>query len=229
MKITKIPKKIIDILQWVLIAVVFGLLVTQGLKYNEAKRQLVTEEEYNKENTYVRIYQSQEISKLKKQNRELYDSITKLQDVESGMIIKFVERYKTDTIKVDKFIVKHDTIPYIENGVPQMDIDTLYHYAQDNDTVKINIDVNATNLKWVTADLELHDKFIIINREKDGVNQTIIHHGDNTDIEGTTMWHRKDNRKWYQKFTVSPQVGVGYGLTHKNIDIYAGFGFGYSF
>ena len=154
------------------------------------------------------------MNKLKQENKELYDSIAKLQDVESGMIIKFIEHYNTDTIKVDKFIVQSDSV---------------YHYTQNNDTVNLNIDVKAKKLEWVNADFKLHDQFMIINREKDGVNQTFINHSDNATIENTTMWHRKNDKKWYQKFNVSPQIGVGYGMFNKKIDVYVGVGVGYNF
>ena len=207
-------QKTIDVIQWVFIVALALMLIVQGINYRQTKRDLVTSAEYNKENTYVRIYESQKLNKLKQENKELYDSIAKLQDVESGMVIKFIEHYNTDTIKVDKFIVQRDSV---------------YHYTQNNDTVNLNIDVKAKELEWVNADFKLHDQFMIINREKDGVNQTFINHSDNATIENTTMWHRKNDKKWYQKFNVSPQIGVGYGMFNKKIDVYVGVGVGYNF
>ena len=223
-------QKTIDVIQWVFIVGLALMLIVQGINYRQTKKDLVTSAEYNKENTYVRIYESQKLNELKQKNRELYDSIAKLQDVESGIVIKFVEHYNTDTITVDKFIVQRDTVRYYtENNDTFMKVDSVYHYTQNNDTVNLNIDVKAKELEWVNADFKLHDQFMIINREKDGVNQTFIDHSDNVTIENTTMWHRKDDKKWYQKFTIGPQVGVGYGVLNKNIDVYVGIGIGYSF
>ena len=144
----KFTQKTIDVIQWLFIVVLVFMLIVQCLGYNKLKNDLVTSEEYRKENTYVRIYESQKMDKLKRENKELYDSICKLQDVESGMIIKFVERYHTGTIKADKFTLE-DSL-------------STYHYAQDNDTVKMNIDVKARDLEWITADITIHDKFTII-------------------------------------------------------------------
>lgn len=223
-------QKTIDVIKWIFIVGLALMLIVQGVNYQRVKKDLVTSAEYNKENTYVRIYESQKLDKLKRENRELYDSIAKLQDVESGMVIKFVEHYNTDTITVDKFVVQRDTIRYYtENNDTFVKVDSVYHYTQDNDTVNVNIDVKAKELEWVSADFKIHDQFMIINREKDGVNQTFINHSDNASIESTTMWHRKNDKKWYQKFTVSPQVGVGYGMFNKNLDVYVGVGVGYSF
>ena len=223
-------QKTIDVIQWVFIVGLALMLIVQGINYRQAKKDLVTSAEYNKENTYVRIYESQKLNELKQENKELYDSIAKLQDVESGMIIKFVEHYNTDTITVDKFIVQRDTvIYYTENNDTFIKVDSVYQYTQNNDTINLNIDIKAKELKWVNVDLRLRDQFMIINREKDGVNQTLINHSGNVTIENTTMWHRKNNKKWYQKFTISPQVGVGYGIFNKKFDVYGGVGIGYHF
>lgn len=218
-----LSQKTIDIIQWVFIIGLIVMLLVQGLQYQQAQKDLVTAAEYNKKNTYVRIYESQKLNKLKRENKELYDSISKLKDVESGMIIKFREHYNTDTIRFEKFIVKHDTL--YKNG--EILIDSTYHYAQNNDTVSLNVDVKAKELQWITADFTISDKFVIINREKDGVNETIIGHSDNATIDGTAMWHRKENKKWYQRFTIGPQVGIGYGIINKKIDAYVGFGGSY--
>ena len=43
------------------------------------------------------------------------------------------------------------------------------------------------------------------------------------------MWHRKDTKKWYQRFTISPQIGVGYGMINRKVDTYVGVGVGYQF
>ena len=223
-------QKTIDIIQWIFIIGLIAMLVIQGVHSQQTKKDLVTSAEYNKENTYVRIYESQRLDKLKRENRELYDSIKKLNDVESGMVIKFREHYVTDTIMVDKFIVQRDTIRVVaDNNKVYESIDSIYHYTQNNDTVNLDIDIKAKELQWCKADFTISDQFMIINREKDGVNQTLINHSDNATIESTTMWHRKDTKKWYQRFTISPQIGVGYGMINRKVDTYVGVGVGYQF
>lgn len=223
-------QKTIDIIQWGFIIGLIAMLVIQGVNYQQAKKDLVTSAEYNKENTYVRIYESQRLDKLKRENRELYDSIKKLNDVESGMVIKFREHYVTDTIMVDKFVVQRDTIRVVaDNNKVYESVDSIYHYTQNNDTVNLDIDIKAKELQWCKADFTISDQFMIINREKDGVNRTLINHSDNATIESTTMWHRKDTKKWYQRFTISPQIGVGYGMINRKVDTYVGVGVGYQF
>ena len=223
-------QKTIDIIQWSFIIGLIAMLVIQGVNYQQTKKDLVTSAEYNKENTYVRIYESQRLDKLKRENRELYDSIKKLNDVESGMVIKFREHYVTDTIMVDKFVVQRDTIRVVaDNDKVYESVVSIYHYTQNNDTVNLDIDIKAKELQWCKADFTISDQFMIINREKDGVNQTLINHSDNATIKSTTMWHRKDTKKWYQRFTISPQIGVGYGMINRKVDTYVGVGVGYQF
>ena len=223
-------QKTIDIIQWSFIIGLIAMLVIQGVNYQQTKKDLVTSAEYNKENTYVRIYESQRLDKLKRENRELYDSIKKLNDVESGMVIKFREHYVTDTIMVDEFVVQRDTIRVVaDNNKVYESVVSIYHYTQNNDTVNLDIDIKAKELQWCKADFTISDQFMIINREKDGVNQTLINHSDNATIESTTMWHRKDTKKWYQRFTISPQIGVGYGMINRKVDTYVGVGVGYQF
>lgn len=223
-------QKTIDVIQWIFIIGLIAMLVIQGIHYQQAKKDLVTSAEYNKENTYVRIYESQRLDKLKCENRELYDSIKKLNDAESGMFIKFREHYVTDTITVDKFVVQRDTIKVVaDNDKVYENVDSIYHYTQNNDTVSLDIDIKAKELQWCKADFTINDQFVIINREKNGVNQTFINHSDNVTIESTTMWHRKNTKKWHQRFVISPQVGVGYGVFNKKADMYIGVGIGYQF
>jgi len=224
-------QKTIDVIQWVFIIGLMAMLLIQGANYRQAKRDLITAAEYNKQNTYIRIYESKRLDKLKRENKELYDSISKLKNAESGMIIQFHEHYNTDTVTVEKFQIKKDTVFYASETSDSITakVDSIYHYTQDNDTVKLDIDIKAEELKWVKADFTIYDKFVITNREKDGVNQTTITHSDNTTIDNTAMWHRENNKKWYEKMVISPQVGVGYGTFHKNFDVYVGVGVAYQF
>ena len=101
--------------------------------------------------------------------------------------------------------------------------------SKTNDTIDCKINIKAKDLSWCMADVSIRDKFVIINREKDGINQTSISHSGNSTIEGTSMWHEIEKRKWYQKFTIGPQVGVGFGTMKKNFDVYVGVGISYDF
>ena len=71
-------QKLIDVIQWILIIGLSIVLLIGFIRQNEA---FTKNADYEKNNTYVKIYESQNISKLKKENKALYDSIKKLKNV----------------------------------------------------------------------------------------------------------------------------------------------------
>lgn len=190
-------QKIIDVVQWILIASLSILLLIGFIRQNES---LTKNAEFDKNNTYVKIYESQSISKLKKENKELYDSIKTLKDVESAVEIKYRYRYKTDTV----FVPKKD------GGKITIDKDSLYKFTSDNDTVNYELDVKAKGLEWYTMNFTINDKFTLVNRNDGNQNETNIYHSPNVSIDGTTMYHvNGKSNKWYNRFAVGPQVGFG--------------------
>lgn len=157
-------------------------------------------------------YDNTSINALKKENKELYDQIKKLKNVESAIQIRYKYIYCTDTIKETQFVYGNDSI---------------YHFECDNDTIKTNVDVKAKGLEWCFFNTEFNGKFTIINQEDgDGTTTTIIH-DPNVDIIGEpTVWHRKTTFK--EAFTVGPTIGVGYGFINKKPDVYVGISVGYN-
>lgn len=188
-------QNIIDVIQWVLI---IGLSAVLLYGYLHTNSNLVNNEEYSKDNTYVRIYESQKIEKLKKENELLYDSIKTLKNVESAIEVRYKYKYKTDTVFVEKSLA---------NVQPK---DSIYDFHSDNDTVNYNLKVKANDLQWYTMDFSINDKFTIVNQNENNQNKTTINHSDNMTIEGTTVYHKQDNtNKWYNRFAVGPTIGVG--------------------
>lgn len=213
MKLTDGQKKLIDIIQWVCIIVLLVICISNS--FFKSSDNFISDVDYQKEQTYVKIYESQKLETLKKRNKELYDSIKLLSNVESAVEIRYVYKYETDTIKVTEFV--------------KNDVDSIYHYNGTNDTINYNIDVKASELKWVKSDFTINDKFVIINREKDGQNQLLVDHGDNVSITGVDAWHRvEDKQKWYKNFHIGFQLGVGYGLIYHKPDVFVGVGVSYN-
>lgn len=218
MQLTDKQKKIIYIVQWVLIALLALILIfTWIFKKSD---NLVTDLESKTEQTYIKVYESDEIKSLKKQNKELYDSIKKLSNVESGIEIRYKYKYQTDTIWVTDFI-KEETAQK-DSSINQP---IIYQYTADNDTVRYDMEIKARDLLWARGNFTINDKFQIINREKDGQNELIVNHGKNTEIEGVDAWHRvEDKQKWYKNFHFGVQLGAGYGVINRKFDVFVGAG-----
>ena len=213
MKLSDRQKKIIDIIQWICIIFLLMVCIT-GSIFKKSDNDFIKDTEYQKEQAYVKIYESQTIESLKKENRELYDSIRRLNDVESAIEIRYKYKYVTDTITKTEFV-------YNTN-------DSVYHYHNDNDTITCDIDVKANNIQWIQNRFTINDRFMIINREKDGMNQTFINHGENTTVDAVDTWHRiEDKQKWHKNFHLGIQAGFGYGVFNRKPDIFIGVGVSY--
>jgi hypothetical protein len=208
---TKRIQLIIDIIQWILIIALIGVCI---FMYFKADESLVYDETIKKDDTYIRIYESQQIEALKNENLRLYDSIKNMKNIESAVEIKYKYVVKTDTIKVEKFKTINDS---------------LYCYENSNDTVTTKIDVMAKDLKWINSETTINDNFTIINKEKENQNYLTVDHSNNVDVQDVTVWHRQNtDKKWYKNFHFGPQVGVGYGFFNKGVDIYVGVGVQYN-
>lgn len=204
---------IVDIIQWILIIV---LIFVIGFMWYKKHNTTIDENVVKTEQNYVKIYESQKISELEKENKELYDSIKNLQNVESAIEIKYVYRTKTDTITVEKFTQK-------------IEEDSIYYVELDNDTVKTNIEIKANDLKWCSVQTEINDKFTIITQNDEDTNEVIteIEHSPNVEITDVAPWHEK--KKWTDNFHHGPSITAGYDVINKKFGIMVGYSIIYSF
>lgn len=203
----KKSEKIIDALQWIIIILSLGFAL-----YTAHQNHLMSEsQEVRKENTYLKIYDSQTISALEMRNKQLEDSIKKLQDVESVVQFKYVTKYVTDTVFVE---VDNDS----EEDIVKKD--SIYHYENNSDTIQYKLDIKADRLYWHKLDFTVNNEFSIVNREKDGKVETSIITGSGK-VDDVNLWHRK-NKTWKDRISIGPSIGIGYGIINNNVDIYVG-------
>ena len=198
-------QQVIDTIQW--IAIIVLILLCACIYVGNQKHKIALEEE-RKQTTYTKIYESQRLSKLKKENEILYDSIKKMQNAKNAIEIRYIYKHTTDTVYVQQTQHNH--------------VDSLYTYKQDNDTVSTNVSIKAKDLRWLKVDTKINDKFTIINAEKDGVVTTKIDHSPNVTIEGTTTWNKKQT--FADRFHHGPVLAGGYGVFNQNFDLFVGYG-----
>ena len=205
MALTEKQAKWVDIAQWCLIFILIAICASICI----SKHRQQPKNEGGNDSVYTVIYNSQKIEELKKKNKALYDSlmVERNKKPESAIEIRYKYKYKTDTVTVDKFALREDSV---------------YEYVSDNDTIRTEIGVKATDLKWVNVNATINDKFTIITRTDGNSNETTIGHSDNVEITGVDVWHKKKTFK--DRFTVGPQVGVGWGFINNKPDVYVGVG-----
>ena len=128
--------------------------------------------------------------------------------------IKYIYKTTTDTITVEKFTQKEDSVWTVE---------------VDNDTVKTNIEIKANELKWCNVSTEINDKFTLITQSDEDTNEVIteVKHSPNVEIQETTMWHKK--KKWTDNFHHGPSVTAGYDVINKRFGMVVGYSIIYEF
>lgn len=203
-------KKVIDIIEWIII---IGLTVLCIIIYNNKKNTSSEVIVSDKEDTYVKIYNSQKLEALQNENEELYAEIQQLKDANNAVQIQYKYKYITDTIYVP---------------ITETIMDSVYYYTDNNDTIKYDLYINASNIKWHKTNFELNDKFTIISSElSENINSLVVKHSENVDIVNVDAWKKKT--KFKDHIFYGPSIGVGYGFFNKKLDVYIGFTAGYQF
>lgn len=173
-------------------------------------------EEGYKNGSYTVVKADETIQQLKKENKELYDSIKNIKDK-----VTFVTQFKYKKV----YVV--DTV-YIKPIQPNDTIKTFaYSNANQNDSLNYNLSIGSTREpNWYKLDISVGDKFTIINKKDGDINSTIINSGNNGVIEDVTVFNKKQKHFW-DRFGAGPQFGFGYGLVKKEFDFYVGIGVTY--
>ena len=205
MFLTERQKHVIDIVQWIFIAVL-AIVCTVVFIGN---KKLETERRLKQEQVYTQIYDSRTIESLRKENAALYDSIARLAGLgepEAAVVIRYKTRYVRDTIRAVEFVETEDS---------------TYLYTENTDSVDTRVELSAKKLNWLSISTTLKGDMTIVNSTDGNQTQTSIQHPSNMDIEGVTTWHRKTT--WKDRIGYGPSVGVGYGVINRKPDVFVGF------
>ena len=164
----------------------------------------------------VNISNDKTWGELKRENEELYDSIRKLSNVKEAIQVKYVLKRDIDTV-------------YINNTY--IPIDSIYHYAQNSDTINYNLDIKGKDVEWFKLDFSIQDSLMLVTRSANGQNETTINHTTNTSIKDVTVFvpKKKFSQKVKENVYFGVGVGAGYGFFNKKPDIYIGINAGIKF
>lgn len=193
---------IFDIMQWVLIILMLVYVFILRSRIDDYSHIY----EYRKQDVYTKIYDSQKLKKLEKENKELYDSLRHMKDLESVIQIKYVYRTQYDTVFVES---------------ESKDGNSIYQFNDETDSVSYSLSVKADTIEWYTLDFDVKDDILIVTREDDGRVETDIK-TDYGKVDETLMWKKK--RSFADRFVIGPQVGFGYDFTSKRSGVYVGVG-----
>jgi hypothetical protein len=127
----------------------------------------------------------------------------------------------SDTIRKDTTIVEKELVP---NEVIKKKVDTVY--TKQGDTLNLITESKRYDRSLVsnkdTADVEIYTTGI--NTSLDSLKLRLKTHTVTNTVEITKYIQK--NKTIKDRIHIEPQIGIGYGLINKRVDVYAGIGLG---
>lgn len=199
------------------ILIILVLLIVAFFKMKATGKIIENIEYADSTLVYNQIYYEQTISELKKENRELYDSlVSKNKKIDYLISFKAQKEYKIDTV----FIQEPDTTK---------DNKTYEYKSQPNDTLTYELKINSSAMpNWYSLKMKTSEKFMIVNKEyENGMNHITIGGGGGnggTEISDVTVFNKKEKKKFKDRFIIGPSVTAGYDVVNNKVGITAGIG-----
>ena len=200
-----------------------GLIWFSSRQYESSKKLIEEVEYYDSLNNYNKVYYSKTFKELKKENKELYDSLKQYKD-KIDFIVQFTHEKNYQTGKVETKPNVVDSIIYDTIKVSETLMAKTYEYnSEPNDTFQYKLNINSyTEPNWYSLNVRTKNKFTIVNKEEDGINHITIGSNNNGNISNVTVFNKKEKRKFLSRFSVGPSVTAGYDIVNKQLGIMAG-------
>lgn len=196
----KIPK----FLPWlVLVNVILICLVVKKSQRKQDKLMQEVEFYTDSLNRYTKLYNSESFSKLKKENKELYNKLKEKEDLVEAIEFEWEYKYSGLERKISE----------LEKS------DSLYRFRMQTDTVGYDLKVWATHLAKYKIDFNITNKFILTHQRVGDENRMEINSHLPGKIQDVTIWTKPEKKK---RFGVGLSVGAGYGVFNKNFDVFIG-------
>jgi hypothetical protein len=200
----------------ILIVVIVGLVAYFNYELQKKQKKIDEIEFTDTTRTYHKVYYEAKFKELKKQNRELYDSLKQYKD-KIDYIVQFYheKEYNTGEVHTKPNIIDsivYDTIPYIVPSIAK----TYEYLSEPNDTFQYKLNVNSfIEPNWYSIQAKVKNKFTIVNKEEGGANHITIKPENGGTITDPTVWKKKEKRSFLDRFSFGPGVTAGYDPINK--------------
>lgn len=177
------------------------------------EEQIVEIEQFDEtEGMYTKLYYDQTIESLKKENKELYDSLKAYKD-EIDYLVQFNYEKEYSTGKVE--IEKNDTV--------KEEVKTFEYSNEQNDTLEYDLKIGSiTEPSWYSIDFKLSDKFTIVNKKMEDANKIEISTDNKGMINNTTVLRKKEKYNFLDNIALGPSITCGYDFAKKEPEFIVG-------
>lgn len=206
-----------------LIIVIVGLVAYLNYKLHEKQKKIDEIEFTDTTGTYHKVYYEKKFKELKKENRELYDSLKQYKD-KIDYIVQFYHEKEYNTGQNNNKPVVKDSVVNDTGFIKIPNVSRTYEYTSEpNDTFQYKLNVNSfTEPNWYSIQAKVKNKFTIVNKEEGDVNHIVINPENGGTITDPTVWKKKDKKTFLDRFSVGPSVTGGYDIVNKQWGIMAG-------
>jgi hypothetical protein len=207
----------------ILIALIVGLVAYFNYELQKKQKQIEEIEFTDTTGTYHKIYYEKKFKELKKENRELYDSLKQYKD-KIDYIVQFYheKEYNTGQVHTKPNIIDSVVYDTVLVTIPQI-AKTYEYLSEPNDTFQYKLNVNSlTEPNWYSIQAKVKNKFTIVNKEEGDVNHIVINPENGGNITNPTVWKKKEKRNFLDRFSFGPGVTAGYDPINKQFGVVIG-------
>lgn len=224
--------KLIKLILALLVLILISFFVFKRCSNSKNKDNV---EYVDKKGTYHKEFKDGKFSDLKKENKELYDSLKKYKkEIDYLVQFKYNKRYKTDKVIVKTTEIKKVPI-YIKNDkgefIEKKEEAKTYEYQnKPNDSIEYKLKINSVREpNWYSLDVNVHDKITLVNKkEENGINHLTINTDNKANVTDVTTFKKKEKKNIFNKIAIVPGIYYGYDIKNKKIGYGIGITLGYN-
>ena len=200
--LNKIKEKWYMIPITLLVALCIALAIYAKKMEKEAREKVDIIEYIDSAGNYNKIYYETQFKELKKQNRELYDSLKTYKD-KIDYLVQFTYENQYNTGQIET--------PTGQAATPEeKEKAKTYEYKGElGDTFKYKLTINSLKEpNWYNISASVKDKFTIVNKDNgNGNNHITIGSGNGGTISDVTVYKKKKAKDY---IAIGPAVTAGY-------------------